>query len=115
MGVMSIDLDMWDGIVDKHPEILMTSGYYQGEKVPMTPGTGIGWYSLIDQLCTRLEATPKPWPMCSDIKVDRGGQLCFYVDSATDDQYEIIEMAESLCHEICQGCGAIKAPEVSCC
>jgi hypothetical protein len=45
---MSIDLDMWDAIVGKHSEILMTSGYYQGEKVAMTPGTGIGWYSLID-------------------------------------------------------------------
>lgn len=105
----------WESVVFSHADILTFPGEDSDEAVPMTPGTGPGWYRLIHELCRRLEETPKPWPVCTDIKVDRSGRLCFYVDSATDDQWKIIELAEELSEEICDDCGAMKDADVHCC
>lgn len=105
----------WETIVSEHAEILTSREPSGGKVIEMTPGTGPGHYRLIHELCRRLENTPRPWPVCRDIKIGRDGELCFYVDGATDEQYEIIEMAEELSHEICGGCGSITDPKIRCC
>lgn len=57
----------------------------------MTDGVGAKYHGLIEALCRALEATPKPWPLCSDLNISRAGELCFYVGSATAEQHRIIE------------------------
>ncbi|MFQ3200316.1 MAG: hypothetical protein ACI9SK_001031 [Zhongshania sp.] len=81
----------------------------------MTQGVGSGWNLLIHQMCVRLEASRKPHPVCTQIKTDRSGRLCFYVDGSTDQQDKIIELAEDLSEEICPDCGEMTTHGRQCC
>ncbi len=78
---------------------------------------GDGWYDLIDNLCRNLQwNTDKnnyvtdgieryPQVVASQVKEKFGG-LCFYVESATDAQYAVIEFVESMSYRVCDVCGA---------
>ncbi len=92
---------------------------------------GDGWFDLIDALCSQLanhysnaarawerrlkNATPDEngmvevplvprLPRAVQVKEKFGG-LRFYVDSATDEDYACIHMAEAMSYRICETCG----------
>lgn len=85
---------------------------------------GDGWYDLIDNLCRNLQwNTDKnnyvtngieryPQVVASQVKEKFGG-LCFYVESATDAQYAVIEFVESMSYNVCDVCGAKGKPNKS--
>lgn len=59
-----------------------------------------GWTTLVDKLCDALS------PECRATQVkEKFGGLRFYVDSATDQDYAAIYMAEWLSSCICEECG----------
>jgi len=76
---------------------------------------GDGWYWLIDRLCSNLQwNTDKnnrdgkyPQVVASQVKEKFGG-LCFYVESATPEQYAVISFAETLSNHTCEECGTTK-------
>jgi len=76
---------------------------------------GDGWYWLIDRLCSNLQwNTDKnnrdgkyPQVVASQVKEKFGG-LCFYVESATPEQYAVISFAETLSNYTCEVCGTTK-------
>lgn len=76
---------------------------------------GDGWYWLIDRLCSNLQwNTDKnnrdgkyPQVVASQVKEKFGG-LCFYVESATPEQYAVISFAETLSNYTCEECGTTK-------
>lgn len=76
---------------------------------------GDGWYWLIDKLCAQLQwNTDKnnrdgEYPQVVAVQVkEKFGGLCFYVQSATREQYATISFAESLSYGICEHCGTTK-------
>lgn len=74
---------------------------------------GDGWYWLIDNLCKMLMWDPTTGkqnenpPVATQVK-EKFGALRFYVDHATERQYNYIEMAEFLSGSICEICGTTK-------
>lgn len=105
-------------LVEKYPLL------YRDRYAPMTETAmcwgfccGDGWYDLIDNLCRNLQwNTDKnnyikdgveryPQVVASQVKEKFGG-LRFYVESATDAQYAVIEFVESMSYSVCDVCGA---------
>jgi len=72
--------------------------------------TGDGWYWLINSLCGQLQhltdVDKRPQIIASQVKEKFGG-LRFYVSGASEDQYAVLEFAESLSFSICEECGAM--------
>ena len=68
---------------------------------------GDGWYSLIDFLCKRLVSMNKEND-CQAVQVkEKYGGLCFYVVSATEEQWDIIQEIEALSYYVCEKCGSM--------
>ena len=65
---------------------------------------GIGWYSIIKDLAAELH-TLQFTGQVRQIK-EKFGRLCFYVGSATDEQFAAIDRAEAKSVTICEWCGA---------
>lgn len=69
---------------------------------------GDGWFSLIDALCERLQFSTdhdgSPQVVASQVK-EKWGALCFYVHSASEEQWGMIRMAEAMSGRICEECG----------
>ncbi len=69
---------------------------------------GDGWFTLIDTLCERLQfhtdRNGAPQIIAMQVK-EKWGALAFYVASATDEQFGMIDMAEALSTHICEVCG----------
>lgn len=67
---------------------------------------GDGWFDIIDKLCFALMAdTEGQPPVASQVK-EKFGTLRFYVNDATDYQYELIDRAGKLSAHTCEVCGA---------
>jgi ribosomal protein L40E len=68
---------------------------------------GDGWYWLIDELCAEL------WIKDPDLQIvqikEKCGTLRFYVESASPEQFAIIDFAENLSSVICEKCGQMGA------
>lgn len=69
---------------------------------------GPGWYKLIDGLCRDImqvcrETGCEP-PVATQVK-EKYGTLRFYVQSATDEVYKLIDLAEELSSTYCEECG----------
>ena len=60
----------------------------------------------IDAAKVAMEENQKTVPIATQIKEKFGG-LRFYVQSATDEQYNYISFAESLSYRTCEECGAV--------
>lgn len=99
---------------EKYPKIFQ--GRYkslQESLIPFGFECNNGWYWLIDNLCSNLQwntdNAPERYPqiVASQVK-EKFGSLCFYVESATDTQYAMISLAESLSYHICEKCGSTK-------
>ena len=60
---------------------------------------GDGWFTLINTLCEGLQLgtdrNGAPQVVATQVK-EKWGQLSFYVRSATDEQFGMIDMAEAL-------------------
>lgn len=71
---------------------------------------GDGWFDIIDKLCEELmvhwELHPDDTPPVAMQVKEKFGTLRFYVDSATDAQYELITRAEHKSESTCEVCGA---------
>lgn len=69
---------------------------------------GDGWFGLIDALCERLQFSTDqdglPQVVASQVKEKWGG-LCFYVQSASEEQWSMIQMVEAMSGRICEECG----------
>jgi len=64
---------------------------------------GDGWFEIIRRLSDKLSKTPNP-PLVLQVK-QKYGDLCFYVGSATDEQYNMIHEAEEEATVTCEFCG----------
>jgi len=105
-----------DKLVKKYPKIF-ADRYGDKRETCMCWGfsCGDGWYWLIDQLCSNLQWNTDqnnkngeyPQVVASQVKEKFGG-LCFYVKSATPEQYAQIHFAESMSRHICESCGTTK-------
>lgn len=96
-------------LVKKYPEIFKNI-YGDPKQTCMCFGIecGDGWYDLLDRTCEALSKI-EPVPVAEQIKEKYGG-LRFYVGSATDEQFQIIDAAETESYEICERCGAPGRP-----
>jgi hypothetical protein len=72
---------------------------------------GDGWYDLLDTLCARLSQLQSDKPSddrrglrAVQVK-EKHGTLRFYVDSASDTAFQLIEFAEAMSARICENCG----------
>jgi hypothetical protein len=72
---------------------------------------GDGWYDLLDTLCAQLSQLPldKPSDDSGGLRAvqvkEKFGTLRFYVDSASDTAFQLIEFAEAMSARICESCG----------
>ena len=73
---------------------------------------GEGWYDLLDQLCTDIEKELKrtnddkeEYPFQINQIKEKYGGLRFYVGSANDKVYKMIDEAEKKSYTICEECG----------
>lgn len=130
---MSPELDR--KLCEKYPEIFANRNAPVNETA-MCWGfdVGDGWYPLIDMVCARLMSrvnmlryqcaewyegeklekakqdlaeAEKAIPVASQVKEKFGG-LRFYVESATDEQYNYIDFIESMSYRVCEDCGTMK-------
>ena len=65
---------------------------------------GDGWFDLIDKLCEdilKVDTTT----VATQVK-EKFGSLRFYVSSAEDEVFDLIDKAENASEEICEECGA---------
>jgi hypothetical protein len=64
---------------------------------------GDGWYSLIDGACKELSALGED---CRFIQIkEKFGTLRLYLDSATDEAWNIVAKYENLSEHMCEVCG----------
>ena len=90
----------------KYPKIFGTGAGFRGQGCSMEIGDG--WYTLIDDLCAKLQADADACgsqPKAYQVKEKFGG-LRFYVDIATPEQQEMIGEAEEKSTKLCEVCGA---------
>ncbi len=73
---------------------------------------GDGWYDLIDKLCSDLMASKNENVIATQVK-EKYGRLCFYVQTARDENYKLIYQAEKNSETICEMCGKPGKNEVS--
>lgn len=70
---------------------------------------GDGWFALIDELCARLQHMTdhegEPQIVAVQVK-EKFGTLRFYVRSATEAQFKLIDEVEERSFFICEVCGA---------
>ena len=110
----------YDDLIKKH-YILQTKRInpFAAEK-PFLPfegfgiETGEGWYDLLDELCTKIEAeldrtnnAKEEYPFSiSQIKEKYAG-LRFYVNGATDKIYDLIREYEQKSYNVCEECSRV--------
>jgi hypothetical protein len=87
-------------LVAKYPEIFAEA--YNGR---FGFECGDGWFELIDNLCSLLMIDESLTPVATQVK-EKFGALRFYVNEATDYQYELIDRAGTLSQHTCEVCGA---------
>ncbi len=70
-----------------------------------------GWYDLLDTLCTQLSVLPLGKPSADrrglravQVK-EKFGTLRFYVDSASDTAFALLDFAEAMSAKTCERCG----------
>jgi len=99
-------------LVEKYPKIFqMVESTPQESCMAWGICTGDGWYWIIDKLCESLQYNTDnnkhPQIVAAQVK-EKFGTLRFYVNSATESQYEVIHFVESLTYDICEECGTTK-------
>jgi hypothetical protein len=87
-------------LVAKYPKIF--AEHYEGR---FDFECGDGWFELIDNLCSLLMIDETLTPVATQVK-EKFGTLRFYVNEATDYQYELIDRANTLSQNTCEVCGA---------
>ena len=84
----------------------LENGYYV-DKPPIKDayffGVGDGWIPLVQKLIE--EAVEKGWDKQICQVKEKFGGLRFYINSASDEVFEIIRKYESLSYETCETCG----------
>ena len=82
-------------LIDKYPKLLgnLTFGIECGD----------GWFDLIDRLCEDILKVD-PTTVATQVK-EKYGTLRFYVSSAEDEVFDLIDEAEDASSEICEECG----------
>ena len=71
---------------------------------------GIGWYELIDNLCSHLQwdIDHNGYPQIEAVQVkEKYGTLRFYINGGNDKQNGMISFAEFLSGAICEHCGSM--------
>lgn len=90
-----------DKLRKKFPKILGNIGFEHNK----------GWYYLIKILCKQLQwdidMNGQPQIEATQVK-EKFGSLRFYTGSATERQYAMITLAETLSGYICESCGSIE-------
>jgi hypothetical protein len=86
-------------IIKKYPKIFANPGWHD---------CPTGWLSILDGLCEKLQKLSDEsghQVVCMQVK-EKFASLRFYIESGTDQQYEIIEEAERESEKTCQNCGS---------
>jgi len=108
-------------LIQKYPKIFLSEDVDPRYPFPMF---GIecndGWLPLLDRLCSNLQwNTDKnnsegkyPQIKVTQCKEKFGG-LRFYVQGATEHQYGMIDLAESLSYHICEDCGKFSEKQLA--
>ena len=86
-----------DELMEKHKLILSSARYM---------AVNDGWFPLIDQLCTDLQAlTQQGHPQTEAVQVkEKFGGLRFYVRESSEEQLKLIDRAEEESYKICDVC-----------
>ncbi|HRE16198.1 MAG TPA: hypothetical protein PLW86_03900 [Rhodocyclaceae bacterium] len=70
---------------------------------------GDGWFTLIDTLCKRLQFDTDhndlPQVVATQVK-EKFGELRFYIESGTERQFGMIDLAASMSAHLCEECGS---------
>lgn len=70
---------------------------------------GDGWFDIVDAICARLQHMTDhegaPQVVASQVK-EKFGSLCFYVQRATEAQFEEIQRIAGRSNRICEVCSA---------
>ena len=70
---------------------------------------GDGWYTLVDVLCRELQRQTDeegaPQVVAFQVK-QKGGELRFHVGAASERQIAMIDFAQAMSRQLCEGCGA---------
>jgi hypothetical protein len=74
--------------------------------------TGPGWYGLIDDMCTELEALNLNFPIVFNQIKEKYGSLRIYIESGTDEVYAIIDKYEAKSEYVCEQCGDDKTSKI---
>lgn len=104
--------ELQNKLVEKYPKIFAEVGSTPQQSC-MAFGICVddGWYWIIDKLCQSLQFNINnnghPQVVAAQIK-EKFGTLRFYVNHASEAQYEVIHFVESLTYDICEECGTTK-------
>lgn len=94
----------FEEIVKKYPDIFCENFFIECK---------IGWYDLVDNLCSELTVILKEVPKtneeeqfrCVQCK-EKYGSLRVYVENATEKIYDAIEKFEQISRTTCERCGS---------
>jgi hypothetical protein len=111
---MSPDLDAL--LCERYPRIFAERhASIQQSCMPWGFCCGDGWFLLIDELCAGLQHMTDhenaPQVVAVQVK-EKFSTLRFYVHSATEQQYALIDHAANCSAETCETCGAPGQPVV---
>lgn len=102
-----MNIELQKKLFEKYPKIFKSYLYID---------TLDGWFWIISNLCEKLQydidVNKESQIYVLEIKEKFGG-LRFYVDIASDKQYDIISFAEYLSLSICEICGSTEAKVIS--
>lgn len=68
---------------------------------------GAGWHKIVDELCQKLQQISDASGVQLEVHQvkEKFSTLRFYVGAATEEQYALIDAAESECDKTCEVCG----------
>lgn len=91
-------------LFDNFPKLYQPDPKLQNNLMAFGFECGDGWFEIIKELSEKLNQTENP-PYVEQVK-EKFGELRFYVASATDEQYALIEEAEEKAVRTCEICGS---------
>jgi hypothetical protein len=103
--------ELEEKLFNKYPEIFKQKNL-SPQETSMCWGIDCdnGWYSLIDGLCAFIQmlVETQKLPQVEAVQVkQKFASLRFYINSGTDEIYNIIHFAEDLSTKICEHCGSM--------
>jgi hypothetical protein len=100
-----MNYELENKLIENHPILKRSLNEDPRSPFPMFGiECGDGWYNLIDELCSKIEPLVDDDFYVTQIK-EKYASLSFYVGSATEEVFDIINEYEHLSIRICESCG----------